>query len=64
MGLLLMNMAQISMILMKTMDVIAEMFKVIIRTAILGMQALTIFSIWNGSFFDQIRNAIQSFMVG
>ena len=64
MGLLLMNMAQISMVLMKTQGVIVEVFKVILKTAVIGAQAFTIFLIYNGTILDYIRNLIQSAFVG
>ena len=64
MGLLLMNMAQISMVLMKTQGVIVEVFKVILKTAVIGAQVLTIFLIYNGTILDYIRNLIQSAFVG
>ncbi len=64
MGLLLMNMAQISMVLMKTQGVIVEVFKVILKTAVIGAQVLTIFLIYNETILDYIRNLIQSAFVG
>lgn len=58
-----MNMAQISMVLMKTMDVVVEVFKVIIRTVIIGVQALTILCMCDGTALNYIRNVISCFMV-
>lgn len=63
MGILLMNIAQISMVLMKTQDAIIEVFKVILRAAIIGVQAITILFMCNGTALNYIRNAISSFMV-
>ena len=59
MGLLLMNMAQIPMFLMKVQDVAIEMLKVIVELGIIGFQFLAMFWIYNGTALNYIRQLIQ-----
>ena len=64
MGFLLMNIAQISMYLMKAQDTAFEVLKIIARFAIIQFQIITIIFIHNGKILDLIRELVQNFMVG
>ena len=64
MGFLLMNMAQISMCLMRAQDAALEVLKVVVRLAVIQFQILTIIFVHNGKILDLIRELVQNFMVG
>lgn len=64
MGFLLMNIAQISMYLMKAQDTAFEVLKIIARFTIIQFQIITIIFIHNGKILDLIRELVQNFMLG
>ena len=55
-----MNMAQISMCLMKVQDVALEILKVVVRLAVIQFQILTIIFVHNGKVLDLIKELIQN----